>query len=191
MMQRWRCFSQRALFTVQHAAMSKSPRTGQSLIDVPPKQTTLRCAHCQGNIARHASNSTRSSNHHHRNSNAVRVSGPAAQAGTVCPQCGRHLPRCAICQLWLGTPDPRREKKVVHSHPVREEQQAHQTDGETRDGGEETGEAGEEGRLDEVMKKLLTFCTRCGHGYHAHHARMWFARRSVCAAAGCECLCQT
>lgn len=26
--------------------------------------------------------------------------------GTVCPKCGRHMPRCGVCSLWLGSPDP-------------------------------------------------------------------------------------
>ncbi|KAI7110664.1 hypothetical protein KC316_g19998, partial [Hortaea werneckii] len=28
----------------------------------------------------------------------------AANSGTVCLRCGRHMPRCALCNLWLGTP---------------------------------------------------------------------------------------
>ncbi|KAI7114576.1 hypothetical protein KC324_g19268, partial [Hortaea werneckii] len=28
----------------------------------------------------------------------------AANSGAVCLRCGRHMPRCALCNLWLGTP---------------------------------------------------------------------------------------
>lgn len=28
-----------------------------------------------------------------------------AALGNVCPKCGRHLPRCGVCDLWLGMPD--------------------------------------------------------------------------------------
>lgn len=179
-MQRWRCFTQKALFTVQHAAMSRSLRTGESLVEAPEKQIVLRCAHCQGNLAREpaVSKSTKAI----ERENAVRVSGPAAHAGTVCPRCGRHLPRCAICKLWLGTPDSSREKKGG-------QQASQETNGATVNGGD-LAENVEE-RLAETMKNLLSFCLRCGHGYHAHHARMWFEQHEVCAVPDCECLCRT
>ena len=192
-MQRWRCFTPRAMFTVQHAKMSTSVRTGESLVEVPEKQVVLRCAHCQGNVARHTTGK--------RNESAVRVSGPAAHAGTVCPQCGRHLPRCAICKLWLGTPDPRHEKRLAGQQSRQSSKEHTETNGAGPEAGATvdgdtaaTGEAEEvsvEDRVNETMRNLPSFCVRCGHGYHAHHAKMWFERHRGCAVSECECLCQT
>ena len=174
-MQRWRCYPQRALFTVQHAKMSRSPQTGQSLVEQPPAQVTLRCLHCHGSLARDASKILGRSTSAAKD-NATRVTGPTAHAGTVCPQCGRHMSRCALCQLWLGTPDPGRMKKGVVRRPKH-------LDGE-RDDDQKTG-SDEDG----VMRALLSFCARCGHGYHAHHARTWFASHTVCAVGDCDCVC--
>lgn len=63
----------------------------------------------------------------------------------------------------------------------------------------------------DAMRRFTVFCTRCSHGFHAEHARMWFdgegdayayahgdtdrggsvGRKGhrVCPVAGCECLC--
>ncbi len=99
-MQRWRCFTQRALFTVQCRYVRASAAHGRP-VEVPAKQVALRCA-LSGNMARNSIVTKAGMAWHGRQ-------GPAA-AGTVCPHCGRHLPRCAICKLWPGTPDPRREE---------------------------------------------------------------------------------
>lgn len=171
-MQRWQCFPQRALFTVQHAKISRLPRTGESLIQSPPKQVTLRCLHCHGNLARRSERPRSSSK-----GNATRVTGPAANAGTVCPQCGRHMPRCAICQLWLRTPDPQRTRKEDTQVEL------------ANVNGDNITNTKQDVKVRKVMEKLLTFCVRCGHGYHAGHAQMWFERHQLCAVSGCECVC--
>ncbi|KAF4538105.1 Ubiquitin-protein ligase e3 [Lasiodiplodia theobromae] len=31
---------------------------------------------------------------------------PSHNSGLVCPRCGRRMPRCGICMMWLGSPDP-------------------------------------------------------------------------------------
>lgn len=191
-MQRWRCFTQRAQFIVQHAAMSKDVRTGEAKTETLPGQVVLRCARCQGNVARDSASGAKGKRGSvaAEREGAVRVAGPAAHAGTVCSHCGCHLPRCAICHLWLGTPEPQRPGRRA---PSRQHSQSNELDGAVN--GATNGDADRpvdgEDKLNETMKHLLTFCARCGHGYHAHHARMWFGRHSVCAVAGCACLCQT
>jgi len=103
--QGWRAFIPRTKFTVQHNRMAVTAE-GKSLIAPPPAQLTLRCNHCHANIARASRNAD-------ANLKADRTAvgkittgtrAPAFASGTVCPRCGRHLPRCGICMLWLGTP---------------------------------------------------------------------------------------
>ena len=38
-------------------------------------------------------------------SNPLAASNKAAAIGTICPKCGRGLPRCGVCELPLGMPD--------------------------------------------------------------------------------------
>lgn len=150
-MQSWRAFNERAQFSVQHSRMARG-RDGRTLLEVPPKQVMLRCNHCQGSLATRQGPSN--------SQKKAKVTGPAAHAGTVCPSCGRHMPRCAICMLWLGTPDPSRN--VV---------------------------AKDLSKLKDEMSKFLTFCASCGHGYHADHAKSWFDRHKMCPEPHCQCVC--
>jgi hypothetical protein len=80
--------------------------------------------------------------------------GPSTATGTVCPKCKRHMPRCGICSMWLGAPDP----------------------------------ASKGGRQVET-ERFVAFCMSCNHGFHAHHARDWFARHAICPIPECNCTC--
>ncbi|KAK6372328.1 hypothetical protein LTR64_004244 [Lithohypha guttulata] len=76
----------------------------------PPRkreQIRLVCNHCNQSLSRFG---------HEQQSNELKVDmkdtvkhnlapEKAAVAGVVCPKCARHLPRCGVCDLWLGTPD--------------------------------------------------------------------------------------
>lgn len=105
-MQTWHTLMERTRFNVQHNRRATT-RDGTRLIPAPLRQVTLRCNHCQGPLARHAPGKA-------ANSNAVPGSKtPAGAAGTICPRCGRHMPRCAICMMWLGTPDASRPRMVA------------------------------------------------------------------------------
>lgn len=162
-MQTWRTFNERTKFVVQHNRLART-REGSSTIDKIPAQVALKCAHCQGSLARN-DNPVHSHGSHGSSSNKQpKVKGPAANAGTVCLKCGRHMPRCAICALWLGTPDLRKramKKELVLGS------------GEGEDG----------------MARFLSFCVACGHGYHADHALRWFEGHDVCAVPDCGCSC--
>jgi hypothetical protein len=151
-MQSWRAFGERSQFLVQHSHMAKT-RDGHGLMPAPSGQVTLRCNHCQSSLARRevASSSGRG---------GTTTTGPAASSGIICPKCGRRMPRCGICKIWLGTPDPLRR-----------------------------GGAKELSKLGDVMAKFLTFCVSCQHGFHADHARSWFGRHSMCPVPDCRCLC--
>ncbi|KAK0861527.1 hypothetical protein LTS02_007757 [Friedmanniomyces endolithicus] len=105
-MQTWRAFNERTKFTVQHARLAKSAANGRSssLPSEPPEKARvlLRCNHCQSALSRNRLNRTPSADG--QVSSSTRISGPVANTGTVCLTCGRHMSRCAICALWLGTP---------------------------------------------------------------------------------------
>ncbi|KAK1034228.1 hypothetical protein LTR33_016616 [Friedmanniomyces endolithicus] len=105
-MQTWRAFNERTKFTVQHARLAKSAANGRSssLPSEPPEKARvlLRCNHCHSALSRNRLNRTPSADG--QVSSSTRISGPVANTGTVCLTCGRHMSRCAICALWLGTP---------------------------------------------------------------------------------------
>ncbi|KEQ75424.1 WD40 repeat-like protein [Aureobasidium namibiae CBS 147.97] len=161
-MQSWRAFIERTKFSMQHTRRAMT-RKGKKLIEPPPRQLALRCAHCQHSLAKeeHTTHTHGSSTPANKGAaQPSRIAGPAASAGTVCPRCGRHLPRCCLCMQWLGTPEPMRAKEV-------------------QSGEKET----------DVLSKFITFCASCTHGFHAHHARTWFARHAMCPVPDCRCLC--
>jgi hypothetical protein len=158
-MQSWRAFNERSRFVMQHNRLART-RDNTSSIAKLPAQVALKCAHCLGSLAKHNNGLPSDKAAQVSPSKQAKIKGPAANAGTVCPKCGRHMPRCAICALWLGTPDPSKhaEKKEV-SNKV------------------------------EAMSRFLSFCAACGHGYHADHALKWFEGHSVCAEPECGCSC--
>lgn len=160
-LQSWRAFIERTKFTMQHTRRSVTYK-GDKLVATPPRQLTLRCAHCQGSLARNTDGAVMA----HKagpvatggpEGTRTRITGPAASAGTVCPRCGRHLPRCSLCMQWLGAPEPTRVKEID--------------------------------AVTDVLSKFVTFCATCSHGFHAHHARTWFAKHAMCPVPDCRCLC--
>ena len=164
--QGWRAFIPRTKFTVQHNRMAVDAE-GKSLVVPPRAQLTLRCNHCHANIARAPQNTSANPN---SNSNPTSISkpsnisnsrAPAFAAGTVCPRCGRHLPRCGICMLWLGSPMPAEEDRLGVGVGVQEDK----------------------------LARFVYSCIACGHAHHAHHAKDWFARHTKCPVPDCQCYC--
>ena len=167
-MQAWRCFIPRTRFTVQHNRLACT-RDGFCLVEQPPAQVTLSCLHCNGSLAqidgRYLSGRAPTSATLPDNGTAVRVEGPPAYKGTVCPHCGRHMPRCGLCQMWLGTPGPKAASASKEPSKVT--------------------------KVDDLMANLISWCVSCRHGFHADHARQWFRKHSVCPVVDCNCLCET
>jgi hypothetical protein len=165
-MQAWRAFNERAKFVAQHNRLARTRESASSAIAKVPAQVALKCAHCLGSLAKHDNGfpNRKTTQGPLTKTNSIKIKGPAANAGTVCPKCGRHMPRCSICALWLGTPDPSR-----------------------RVGKKET--VAPKMAMEEVMGTFLSFCAGCGHGYHADHALRWFEGHSVCAEPECGCEC--
>ncbi|MCJ1404950.1 hypothetical protein MMC11_008176 [Xylographa trunciseda] len=103
----WKLFIERTYFDTQSTKLSVT-WDGTKTLQPTPAQVTLRCGKCGDALHRDAPPTELSASvasgtvGHHTGS----IFGDA-RSGTVCPKCYAHLPRCAICDLWLGVPDPR------------------------------------------------------------------------------------
>lgn len=164
----WKLQIERARFDVGSRKFAAT-WDGRRLIEPPRQQVSLTCNYCTRPLTQHDASSQLSPSAggevvHPTPGNPL---GTAAMSGTICPRCGRHMPRCGVCTLWLGSPDPMSKACVAA----------------------ETGT--EHGKLSEgeIMRRFIVFCINCNHGFHAHHAREWFGRHKVCPVAECSCIC--
>lgn len=157
----WKLQLQRARFDVASREFART-WDGRKLTDPPPQQVSLSCSYCTRPLAQHDASSepTGGGVMHPTAGNPL---GSAALSGAVCPKCGRHMPRCGVCSLWLGSPDPMSKASMAVDGGVRAET--------------------------ELMRRFVVFCVGCNHGFHAHHAREWFGRHRVCPVAECGCVC--
>ena len=71
------------------------------------EQIRLVCSHCNQSISQFGHDQQMSQLNAHVTETEKHRLAPdkAAVAGVICPKCGRHLPRCGVCDHWLGTPD--------------------------------------------------------------------------------------
>jgi hypothetical protein len=42
---------------------------------------------------------------------------------------------------------------------------------------------------EDPLAKLINFCLKCSHGFHADHSRTWFSKHKMCPVPECTCLC--
>ena len=150
---RWRLWVQRARFDMQSTKLS-TEFAGEKVSKPIPSQVTLRCYNCNEALQRDQSASTALLSAAQQTS----IFGDT-RTSTVCPKCRAHLPRCAICDHWLGMPDRGYNQ-----------------------GGNATGH-------DAAFDKHLEVCVTCGHMYHRGHATEWFKGHKECPAPDCECCC--
>ena len=160
-MDKWRMHIRRAQFDVQVTKLSTPPK-GQPTLPLTARQFTLRCAYCDQAMDRHVSIASApelsaSSFGIHQGS----IFGDA-KSGTVCPKCGRHMPRCVICLHWLGMPDGHGKSAVA---------------------------AATNASIDNSIDMYISVCNNCHHMSHGVHAKEWFAMATICAANGCDCRC--
>lgn len=158
-MNSWKLFLNRAQFDSQSTKLSKS-WDGRTLNQPVPRQVTLRCNNCdqaldrnKGNVSQAAPPMNGSGVHEER------VFG-GDKSGTVCPKCGRHMPRCAICMMWVGMPNPHSRGAV----------------------------AAASAKVD-PMGSFISICQSCDHVFHGKHAEEWFHKHEVCPVPGCQCRC--
>ncbi|KAJ5212308.1 uncharacterized protein N7498_003954 [Penicillium cinerascens] len=167
-MNSWKLQLERARFDVGSRRFAVTV-DGRKLIPAPPQQVSLTCNYCTRPLTQHDASSevsplASSEVVHPTMGNPL---GSSIMSGTVCPRCGRHMPRCGVCTMWLGTPDPMSRSGIA-------------ADAEPNP--RTVTEA-------EVMRRFVVFCIHCNHGFHAHHARDWFTRHKVCPVAECSCIC--
>ena len=186
-MNSWKLHLDRARFDVMSRKFAVT-WDGRKLTKPPHQQVSLICTYCTRPLSQSEASSAPQSNDsstgigggettHPTTGNPL---GSANMSGTACPKCGRHMPRCGVCSLWLGSTDP-----MARSRPSIPAANA--------TGGAGTGAAreGDSRRAleDEVMKRFAAFCIRCNHGFHADHAREWFQKHRICPVAECNCIC--
>ncbi len=88
----------------QNAARDEA---GRFLIPTAKQQVRLVCKYCSQSIA-HRGGSNGESSPGHKTVDTPKhplTKEKAAAIGTVCPKCERHLPRCGVCDMWLGVSD--------------------------------------------------------------------------------------
>ena len=190
---------QRCRYTQQHSKKSVT-RAGYPLIRPPPRQITVRCNFCDESVVNDddltvtegsvVSSSMTMTGTAATSTAAVTTSGVHAgnpldryrpTSDVVCPRCGRHLPRCGVCMMWLGTGETDEEEMTGGSGDNNNNNNAMASNNnniKTRP----------RPRPDPVAR-FLNFCNMCHHGFHAHHARVWFVRHKMCPVAECNCLC--
>ena len=156
----------------------------RSMVKVPRGQITIRCEYCQKNIAisndessptpeepesppnelgptqSTASVTLASATNGSVNSRPQQRPQGRARKCKVCKNCGHPLPRCSVCQLWTGAPNP-----------------------------DDNGATGALANMD-LMEGFLQHCLTCMHAFHPRHAQSWFNKHTACPEAGCPCNCK-
>ncbi|KAL8924781.1 MAG: hypothetical protein Q9208_003871 [Pyrenodesmia sp. 3 TL-2023] len=162
-----------------------STTTGKPALAPPAKQVSLKCNNCDQSLDRNPahistfappvppSSTTTTTTHPTTGSSSSSIFADH-KSGTVCPKCGKHMPRCVICMLWLGMPDPHTKGGA-------------QANAQAMQRNREDGGAGK--RAKELMKDMVSVCRGCWHMMHVGHVEEWFAANRECPVPGCECRC--
>ncbi|OCK79793.1 hypothetical protein K432DRAFT_329449 [Lepidopterella palustris CBS 459.81] len=162
-MQTWRAFLERTHFIKEHNVRSVT-RNQQSLNKPSSPALSIRCHNCQMNLAlrrnlknkrEYLATDPQQPMPPHKRFLGRQSSGN----GLSCPNCGAQMPRCGLCMMWLGSPDP---AKPGSAAALAEE---------------------------DLEARLMVFCMKCTHGFHGNHARDWFARHAMCPVPDCQCMC--
>lgn len=161
----WRTFLERTRYIKDHNLRSVT-RAGHSVNKPTQPSITIRCLNCQHNLALRKDPRSATARlvpsapgkmpvHQGGGGGKHGASSPAL----ACPNCGTQMPRCGLCMMWLGSPDPAKAG------------------------------AAETLRGEDTEARLMVFCMSCTHGFHGHHARDWFARHAMCPVPDCGCMC--
>lgn len=192
---------------LQKFAMDAS---GRKLVETAKPQIAVVCGYCSQSLAQLDSETNSGVTTTRRTPKHPLTSEKASAIGTVCPKCGRHLPRCGVCDMWLGTPDPTHlswyqvqngavDLSASMTGSVNTTlgpgamSPAPKAVGDVVKGTQNVSDAKKE--WEDIVKKFTVFCIKCGHGFHAHHARQWFGGyagrdgHKVCPVSDCQCVC--
>ncbi|EEH05043.1 conserved hypothetical protein [Histoplasma capsulatum G186AR] len=126
----WKLQLDRARFDVESRKLAVT-WDGHRLIKPPPQQISLTCNYCTRPLSQQDEPdypvfpSTGMEVVHSITASPL---GTASQSGTICPKCGRHMPRCGICSLWLGTTDPMSRAGIASGSTSKQASEAPQED---------------------------------------------------------------
>ncbi|ETN45984.1 uncharacterized protein HMPREF1541_00166 [Cyphellophora europaea CBS 101466] len=98
----------RVAFDVECTRAARDNVTGQKLMKAAPPQIRLVCQGCASGLAHHeAGMEDEGGGNGMKNEKKGNPLSPATAAalGTVCPRCGRKMPRCGVCDGHLGQED--------------------------------------------------------------------------------------
>lgn len=162
-MQTWRTFLERTHFIKEHNLRSVT-REKRSLNKPSAPALSVRCHNCQMNLALRRDVKAKrdyliADSHQPTPPSKRFLNRKSLGSGLMCPNCGTQMPRCGLCMMWLGSPDP---AKPGAAAALSEE---------------------------DLEGRLMVFCMKCTHGFHGHHARDWFARHAMCPVPDCQCMC--
>ena len=161
-MNTWKLFFPRVRFDTQSTSMAVS-WDGRKLLR-PDRQITIRCVNCDEVNREPPTRSAASSLPAPPALNGVDLAQPSILyhpiSAVSCPRCGAHLPRCIICERWIGAPDPARH-----------------------------GSSWAASKRDPFGDAFVQ-CLTCTHVSHKSHADEWFAEHRVCPLQDCECRCR-
>lgn len=187
----YRLFIQRVQFDVQATKLSvrSSAKDGKPALAPAPRQVSLRCNNCDQAMDRNPDHAATPSNGPQPQTSAsvgksqyTSIFGDA-KSGTICPKCGRHMPRCVICMMWLGMPtsSPLNGGKPTVKGPGLKQPNPNLNGSAKQVQTKKTAK--------DVMKDFIAVCRRCWHMSHGAHSEEWFERHDVCAVPGCDCRC--
>ena len=192
----YRLFIQRVQFDVQATQLSvpSSTRDAKPSLAPAPRQVSLRCNNCDQALDRNAEHIPASTNGPQDQAKSSFGSNQHssifgdAKSGTVCPKCGRHMPRCIICMMWLGMP----ASYPIGGGGIRTKSTAKYQGAKELNVNSHSSmkENLETDMAKDVMKDFITVCRRCWHMSHQAHSAEWFEKHDTCAVPGCECRCE-
>jgi len=118
-----------------------------------------------------------------------------------CPNCKKPLPRCYVCQLYVGLINPHSEVSRILAQRRRAADKAAAV--AAAGGGSAAAAAAASTDEERIEQNVLSFgrwlfyCQRCKHGGHASCINDWFSgegghtsSRDVCGVNGCACVCR-
>lgn len=209
----WKMQLERARFDVGSRKFAVT-WDGRRLIAPAPQQVSLTCNYCTrplnqtdstvsptqstatasaaSELLQSASSNGASSMPSHQS--YMGPQAPILMSGTVCPKCFRHMPRCGVCSIWLGSPDPMSRAAIAADAKRDEEEKKNNNHVNNDDDGDRNGLNGAIKKNpnpseDDLIRRFVVFCINCNHGFHANHAKAWFARHRICPVAECSCVC--
>lgn len=151
-----------------------SGSSGVSVGGQMPSRIFARCAFCNsslqtGGVARNLQAKIRGT------AGIVPHQATRGNAGkaSVCPNCKKALPRCALCLQHLGCPNPSDLPDLSSLGSL----------APAPAGADLTPSPSS------AFGHWMVWCQTCRHGGHAQHIEEWFELHDVCPVADCDCRC--